>query len=48
MPFATPLHVHKFGGTSLADATRIRALGALLGNDAGSRLVVVSAMHGTS
>src|SRR5690606_9380441 len=42
------IHVHKFGGTSLADAARIRALGALLDDGAGSRLVVVSAMHGTT
>src|SRR5690606_36066928 len=47
MPSAS-IHVHKFGGTSLADAARIRALGALLDDGAGSRLVVVSAMHGTT
>lgn len=41
--------VHKFGGSSLADATRIGALAALLHEDrAHPRLVVVSAMLGTT
>lgn len=40
-------HVHKFGGSSLADAAKMRAIGALLG-EAGARLVVVSAMQGTT
>src|SRR5690606_13423944 len=47
MPSAS-IHVHKFGGTSLADATRIRALAGLLDDGAGARLVVVSAMQGTT
>ena len=47
MPSAS-IHVHKFGGTSLADAARIRALGVLIDDGAGSRLVVVSAMQGTT
>jgi aspartokinase/homoserine dehydrogenase 1 len=39
--------VHKFGGSSLADAARIRALAALLHNDRDHRrIVVVSAMQG--
>lgn len=41
-------HVHKFGGSSLADATHMRAIGGLLSDGAGMRLVVVSAMHGTT
>ncbi len=40
--------VHKFGGSSLADATRIRGLRDLLAADPGPRLVVVSAMQGTT
>ena len=54
MSLALPQHVlphriHKFGGSSLADATRIAALAALLAPDAGRpRLVVVSAMQGTT
>ena len=41
--------VHKFGGSSLADATRIGALPALLEPDrAHPRWVVVSAMQGTT
>ncbi|TKR29696.1 bifunctional aspartate kinase/homoserine dehydrogenase I [Luteimonas gilva] len=40
-------HVHKFGGSSLADAAKMRAIGALLG-ETGTRLVVVSAMQGTT
>lgn len=41
-------HVHKFGGSSLADAARIRALGALLDDGAETRLVVASAMQGVT
>lgn len=41
-------HVHKFGGSSLADAAHMRAIGGLLTDGAGTRLVVVSAMHGTT
>lgn len=41
-------HVHKFGGSSLADAAQMRAIGALLGDGAGTRLIVVSAMQGTT
>ncbi len=40
--------VHKFGGSSLADAARIRALPHLLDGDGTPRLVVVSAMQGTT
>lgn len=43
-----PCHVHKFGGSSLADAAHMRAIGGLLADGAGTRLVVVSAMHGTT
>ncbi|HJR73866.1 MAG TPA: bifunctional aspartate kinase/homoserine dehydrogenase I [Luteimonas sp.] len=43
-----PCHVHKFGGSSLADAAKMRAIGALLGEAGGARLVVVSAMQGTT
>jgi len=45
---STVCHVHKFGGSSLADGTRILALPDLLGDNAGIRLVVVSAMQGTT
>ena len=41
-------HVHKFGGSSLDDAAQMRAIGGLLGDGAGMRLVVVSAMQGTT
>lgn len=42
-------HVHKFGGSSLADAVHMRAIAKLLATDgAGTRLVVVSAMQGTT
>lgn len=47
MPFAST-HVHKFGGSSLADAGRIRAISALLEARPGQCLVVVSAMQGTT
>lgn len=40
--------VHKFGGSSLADASRIRALPRLLDGDGAPRLVVVSAMQGAT
>ena len=40
--------VHKFGGSSLADATRIGGLRALLAEEPGPRLVVASAMQGTT
>jgi aspartokinase/homoserine dehydrogenase 1 len=46
---ALPCHVHKFGGSSLADAAQMRAIAPLLAMDgAGTRLVVVSAMQGTT
>ncbi|TDK22951.1 bifunctional aspartate kinase/homoserine dehydrogenase I [Luteimonas aestuarii] len=54
MPSAPPAsehlvrHVHKFGGSSLADATRILSLPPLVADGAASTLVVVSAMHGTT
>lgn len=41
-------HVHKFGGSSLADARCIGALRDLIPPDARLRPVVVSAMHGTT
>ncbi|MBP6215808.1 MAG: bifunctional aspartate kinase/homoserine dehydrogenase I [Luteimonas sp.] len=40
--------VHKFGGSSLADSARIRALAPLVEDGAGVRAVVVSAMAGTT
>lgn len=41
--------VHKFGGSSLADAGRIRHVaGLLLADDAPFQLAVTSAMHGTT
>ena len=45
MPSAS-IHVHKFGGTSLADAARIRALGALLDDRPGPRAVVARTRKG--
>lgn len=48
-PPASPhCHVHKFGGSSLADAARMQALSALIEDGAGTRLVVVSAMQGAT
>ncbi|MCD9029676.1 bifunctional aspartate kinase/homoserine dehydrogenase I [Luteimonas sp. BDR2-5] len=47
-PPALACHVHKFGGSSLADAACIRALAGLVADDARLRPVVVSAMHGTT
>ncbi len=48
-PSPPTARVHKFGGSSLADAGRIGALVALLAPDRGHpRLVVVSAMQGTT
>ncbi|MHC9086763.1 bifunctional aspartate kinase/homoserine dehydrogenase I [Luteimonas sp. RIT-PG2_3] len=41
-------HVHKFGGSSLADAAHIQALPPLIGETPRSRVVVVSAMSGTT
>lgn len=41
-------HVHKFGGSSLADAARMRAIGALIDDGARSRWAIVSAMQGTT
>jgi len=40
--------VHKFGGSSVADSARIRALGPLVDDGADVRAVVVSAMAGTT
>ncbi len=45
---ALACHVHKFGGSSLADAARIAALATLIPDDAWQRPVVVSAMQGTT
>lgn len=47
-PASAACHVHKFGGTSLADATRILSLPPLVNDGADTRIVVVSAMHGTT
>src|SRR3546814_5890936 len=41
-------HVNKFGGSSLADAARYRLATELIGDDAHTCLVVVSAMQGTT
>src|SRR3546814_3018172 len=41
-------HVHKFGGSSLADAARYRLATELIDDDAHTCLVVVSAMQGTT
>lgn len=43
-----PCHVHKFGGSSLADASRILSLPRLVDDGADTSIVVVSAMHGTT
>ena len=45
---AAMTRVHKFGGSSLADSARIRALAPLVEDGAGVRAVVVSAMAGTT
>jgi aspartokinase/homoserine dehydrogenase 1 len=39
---------HKFGGSSLADANHYRTVRALLDDDRGARIVVVSAMQGVT
>jgi aspartokinase/homoserine dehydrogenase 1 len=41
-------HAHKFGGSSLADAARYRIASTLIDDGARMRLVVVSAMQGTT
>jgi aspartokinase/homoserine dehydrogenase 1 len=41
-------HVHKFGGSSVADAARMRAIDALIDDGSRSRWVIVSAMQGTT
>ena len=45
---AAPCHVHKFGGSSLADAALYRAAAALVCDPARPRVVVVSAMQGVT
>ena len=45
---ADACQVHKFGGSSLADAARIRGAAALVRDDPGARFVVVSAMQGVT
>src|SRR5690606_21574633 len=45
---AATTRVHKFGGSSVADAARIAALAALVEDGADVRVVVVSAMAGTT
>src|SRR5574337_1123706 len=48
-PVAPCRHLHKFGGSSLADASRIRAAAALVAADGeDARAVVVSAMQGVT
>ncbi|MDE1895014.1 MAG: bifunctional aspartate kinase/homoserine dehydrogenase I [Xanthomonadaceae bacterium] len=48
-PAAPRRHAHKFGGSSLADASRIRQAAALVAADGGdARVVVVSAMQGVT
>lgn len=47
-PFAAQCHVHKFGGSSLADAALYRSAAALLDDQARTRIVVVSAMQGVT
>lgn len=45
---AVVCHAHKFGGSSLATATRFRHVASLLGNADASRVVVASAMQGVT
>src|SRR5512138_481632 len=47
-PAAPGTRVHKFGGSSVADAERIQALAPLVDDGAAVRVVVVSAMAGTT
>ena len=47
-PAAARLHVHKFGGSSLANAERYRAVAKLIDDGATTRVVVVSAMQGVT
>ncbi len=47
-PAAAMTRVHKFGGSSVADSARIRALAPLVDDGAQVRAVVVSAMAGTT
>nr|MBP6797636.1 aspartate kinase [Luteimonas sp.] len=47
-PAAAVVRTHKFGGTSVADAARILALRPLVDDGADTRVVVVSAMSGTT
>jgi aspartokinase/homoserine dehydrogenase 1 len=47
-PVALHCHAHKFGGSSLADASRYRAVAALIDDGADSCIVVVSAMQGVT
>ncbi|NUO74447.1 MAG: aspartate kinase, partial [Lysobacter sp.] len=42
------IHVHKFGGSSVADAARYRAVPPLIDDGAAARMVVVSAMQGVT
>ncbi|MBU8977720.1 bifunctional aspartate kinase/homoserine dehydrogenase I [Lysobacter sp. MMG2] len=48
LPPSPQCHVHKFGGSSLADASLYRAAAALLQDPARTRIVVVSAMQGVT
>ena len=45
---APPCHVHKFGGSSLADASLYRTAAALVDDPTRTRVVVVSAMQGVT
>ncbi|RPE75751.1 bifunctional aspartate kinase/homoserine dehydrogenase I [Vulcaniibacterium tengchongense] len=47
-PSLAACRVHKFGGSSLADAALYRAAAALVAADAGPRIAVVSAMQGVT
>jgi len=45
---AVHCHVHKFGGSSVANAERYRAIGSLIDDGPGARVIVVSAMQGVT
>jgi len=48
LPNAAACHVHKFGGSSLADAAHFRAVAGLIDDGALTRVVVVSAIQGVT
>ena len=47
-PAARPIHVHKFGGASLADAAALSHAASIIALRPGRRVVVVSAMAGVT